>query len=104
MKTLTDLTYPIIENCLSKNNKIEAKILINWDKIANEFAQITFPKKIIFFNNQPNNGKLLLNVQQGFGPEIQMKIPMFLDKINNFLGYKAISEIKIKQISFKSLS
>ena len=104
MKTLTNLTYPIVENCLSKNNKVEALLLINWSKIAMEYDQIIFPKKIIFYKNQTNKGKILLNVQQGFGLVIQMKIPMILDRINNFLGYKAIYEIKIMQTNLKNLS
>ena len=98
MKTLTKLTYPIIENCLSKNNKIEAKLIINWSKITPEYNNIIFPKKVMFFNNKTNQGKLVLNVTRGFGPEIQMKIPYLLNKINDFLGYKAIDEIKIKQM------
>ena len=98
MKTLTNITYPIIENCLSKNNKIEAKLLVNWSKIASEYGNVTFPKKIMFFNNKTRQGKLILSVTRGFGPVIQMQTPNLLNKINDFLGYKAIDEIKIEQI------
>ena len=45
MKSLSNLTYSLVEDCLSKNNKIEAKLLINWEKIANEYSKITFPKE-----------------------------------------------------------
>ena len=100
MKTLSNLTYSLVENCLSKNNKIEAKLLINWEKIANEYSKTTYPKEIKFVKNLKNNGTLVLNVQKGFATEIQMKIPLLLNKVNNFLGYKAVSEIKIKQIIF----
>lgn len=102
MKTLSNLTYSLVEDCLSKNNKIEAKLLINWEKIANEYSKITFPKEIKFIKNLTNKGTLVLNVQKGFATEIQMKIPFLLNKVNNFLGYKAISEIKIKQVIFKN--
>ena len=101
MKALSNLTHSLVENCLSKNNKIEAKLLINWEKIANEYSKITFPEEIRFIKNITNNGTLLLNVQKGFATEIQMKIPLLLNKVNNFLGYKAISNIKIKQIILK---
>ena len=101
MKTLSNLTHSLVENCLSKHNKIEAKLLINWEKIANEYSKITFPKEIRFIKNITNNGTLILNVQKGFATEIQMKIPLLLNKVNNFLGYKAVSNIKIKQIILK---
>ena len=52
----------------------------------------------MFFNNKTNQGKLVLDVTRGFGPVIQMQIPYLLNKINDFLGYKAIDEIKIKQM------
>ena len=32
MKALSNFTQPLIENYLSKNNNIEAKLLINWGK------------------------------------------------------------------------
>tara|TARA_B100000131_G_C18122329_1_gene613373 strand:+ start:3415 stop:3738 length:324 start_codon:yes stop_codon:yes gene_type:complete len=98
MKALSNFTQPLIENYLSKNNNIEAKLLINWGKIVKEYEKIIFPKKISFLKNEKNNGLLILNVQRGFGTEIQMKIPKLLNEINNYLGYKAISKIKIEQI------
>ena len=71
---------------------------MNWNNIVNEYGKIIFPEKVYFLKHEKNNGVLILNVQRGFGTEIQMQIPKILDKINNYLGYKAISKIKIKQI------
>ncbi len=96
MKTLSSLTDNLVKHCLSKNNPIEGKLLMNWHKIASENSKITFPKKVKFEKNSRNNGTLILNVQNGFSLEIQMKIPKLLNNINNFLGYKAIKSIKIK--------
>ena len=99
MKMLSNLTDNLVERCLSKNNHIEAKLLMNWFKIASENSHNTFPKKVLFEKNLRNNGTLILNVQRGFGLEIEMKIPWLLNNINNFLGYKAISKIIIKQVN-----
>ena len=98
MKSLYNFTQPIIKKSLSGNNNIEAKILMDWNNIVKEYGKIIFPEKVNFLKNEKNNGVLILNVQRGFGTEIQMQIPKILDKINNYLGYKAISKIKIKQI------
>ena len=103
MKTLTKLTLPIVQGCLRKNNEIEAKLFMHWSKIENNYKNKTFPKKVIFFKNKTNNGTLILNVQYGPGLEIQMNLPKILNSINNFLGYKAIKEIKIKQIDLKKI-
>ena len=100
MKSLKNITKKIVEDCISKNNIIEAKILLNWNDIFTNYNRITVPTKVIFFKNNRSDGTLFLNVQNGFGPEIQMVIPKFLIKINDFLGYKAISKIIIKQINF----
>ena len=86
MKTLSNLTYSLVEDCLSKNNKIEAKLLINWEKIANEYSKITFPKEIKFIENLTNKGTLVLNVQKGFATEIQMKIPFLIILLLNTYG------------------
>ena len=102
MKILSSLTNNLVEHCLSKNNHIEAKILMNWNRIANENSKITFPGKVKFKNNNRNNGTLILNVHRGFSLLIQMKIPELLNKINDFIGYKAINEIKIKQVDLKN--
>ncbi len=102
MKILSSLTNNLVEHCLSKNNHIEAKILMNWNKIATENSEITFPRQVKFKNNNRNNGTLILNVQRGFSLLIQMKIPELLNRINNFIGYKAINEIKIKQVDLKN--
>ena len=101
MKILSNLTDNLVKHCLSKNSHVEAKILLNWDKIASENSKITFPEKVRFKDNTRNNGTLILNVQNGFSLLIQMKIPELLNKINDFIGYKAINKIKIKQVDLK---
>ena len=55
MKILSSLTDNLVEHCLSKNNLVEAKILMNWNTIANENSKITFPGKVKFMNNNRNN-------------------------------------------------
>ena len=97
MKTLCNITNSLVEKCLDENNKLFLRLLINWDKIVNQYSKITSPNKIKFPNNLRNNGKLILSVQRGFETEIQMCTPILINKINDFLGYKVISKIKIEQ-------
>ena len=48
MKKLDTLTYSLAENCLSKNNLIEAKLILNWDKIFPKYSNLIKPRKVRF--------------------------------------------------------
>lgn len=100
MKKLGNLTLKLAENYLSKNSKIEAKLLLNWDKLFISHNKKFKLYRVLFFKNQKNNGMLVLIVNRGFELEIQMETIKILDKVNNFLGYKAINKIKIKKENF----
>ena len=100
MKKLENLTYKLAEYYLSKNNKIEAKLFLNWNKIFEQNENIFKPRRILFSRNQKNQGTLLLEVKRGFELEIQMQTFKILNKLNNFLGYKAIDNLKIKKEDF----
>ena len=39
MKKLDTLTYSLAENCLSKNNLFEAKLMLNWDMVVTQMIR-----------------------------------------------------------------
>ena len=100
MKKLGNLTLKITENYLSKNSKIEGKLLLNWNKLFINYNEKFKLNRVLFLKNRKNKGMLVLNVKRGFELEIQMETLKILDKVNNFLGYKAIDKIKIKKENF----
>ena len=100
MKKLENLTLKLTKYYLSKNNKIEAMLFLNWDKIFAKTNNIHKPKRVLFSKNLKNNGTLILEVKRGFELEVQMETINILNEINNFLGYKAIDNIKIKKENF----
>ena len=95
MKKLDTLTYELAENCLSKNNLIEAKLFLNWDKIFSKYSNVLKPMKVQFIRKNNKNGTLILEVQRGYELEIQMEQLKILNLANNFIGFKAIDKIKI---------
>ena len=96
MKKLDTLTYSLAENCLSKNNLFEAKLILNWDKIFSKYSNVVKPIKVQFMKKNKNkNGTLVLEVKRGFELEIQMEQINILSLANNFFGFKAINKIKI---------
>ena len=95
MKKLDTLTYELAENCLSKNNLIEAKLFLNWYKIFSKYSNVVKPMKVQFIRKNNKNGTLILEVQRGYELEIQMEQMNILNLANNFIGFKAIDKIKI---------
>ena len=100
MKKLGNLTLKLAENYLSKNSKIEGKLLLNWNKLFINYNEKFKLNRVLFLKNRKNKGMLVLNVKERFELEIQMETLKILDKVNNFLGYKAIDKIKIKKENF----
>ena len=95
MKKLDTLTYELAENCLSKNNLIEAKLILNWDKVFSKYSNFVKPVKVQFIRKNYKNGTLILEVKRGYELEIQMERVKILNLANNFIGFKAIENIKI---------
>ena len=95
MKKLDTLTYSLAENCLSKNNLFEAKLILNWDQIFSKYSHVVKPIKVQFMKKNNKNGTLVLEVKRGFELEIQMEQVKILNLANNFFGFKAIDKIKI---------
>jgi hypothetical protein len=97
MKPLAKITENIVEKSISRLGAIQTHIFLNWQDIAGQYANLTFPEKIRLSKNKNNEGLIIIKVQNGFGPEIQLAIPFLLNQINARYGFKAISKIKIIQ-------
>ena len=97
MKPLAKITENIVEKSISRLGAIQTHIFLNWQDIAGQYADVTFPEKIRLSKNKNSEGLIIIKVQNGFGPEIQQAIPSLLNQINARYGFKAISKIKITQ-------
>ena len=97
MKPLAKITENIVEKSISRLGAIQTHIFLNWQDIAGQYADLTFPEKIRLSKNKNSEGLIIIKVQNGFGPEIQLAMPFLLNQINARYGFKAISKIKIIQ-------
>ena len=97
IKPLVKITENIVEKKLSRLGAVQTHILLNWNHIAEQYANVTIPDKIKFDRNKNTDGQITIKVQNGFGLEIQHAIPFLLNQINSRFGYKAIRKIKIIQ-------
>ena len=52
MKKLGNLTLKLAENYLSKNSKIEAKLLLNWSKLFINYNEKFKLNRVLFLKNR----------------------------------------------------
>lgn len=99
LENLSASMSPLIKKLLGNKGLIEIDLLTNWQNIVGqEIAEHSMPQKIVFKPNCRNDGTLhLLVAGSAFALEIQHNIPLILEKINTFFGYKAIAKITIMQ-------
>ena len=104
MKPLFKFTEKIVEKNISRLGAIQSQIFLNWKDIAGQYSEVTLPKKIILNKNKKTEGSIIIKVQNGFGPEIQLAVPFLLNQINAKYGFNAITKIKIVQTDLGYLS
>jgi len=83
---------------LGKNGFGEAQLIRHWPDIVGErMARGTVPEKLSFTRGARRDGTLRLGVVPGLGLEIQHNEPVILERINAFLGYRAVSRLTLRQ-------
>ncbi len=89
----------IAKEVLGKHGFSNVDLLAHWDDIIGfELAQGMKPDKITYPKDKRQGGTLHVRVAAGaFAIVIEHQKKIILDKINTFMGYDAISDIKIKQ-------
>ena len=97
LNTLASETMPLLRRILGRKGMMAADVLAFWGQIAGEeLAAFTFPEKIGFRGKERQNG--------AFALELQHREKFVLEKVNAFFGYKAVSELRIRQsggVSFR---
>ncbi len=83
---------------LGKRGFAEAQLVAQWPAIIGEdIARGVSPDKLSFGRGERRDGTLHLRVAPGFGPEIQHREPVLVERINAFFGYRAVARLAIKQ-------
>ena len=104
-KTIGDSLKKINRDIANKYGKIEYLIIAKWPKIVGQFfANHSEPTKISRIPDGENdNGDVIysnylhINVSPVAAVEFQHFKDKIIDKINSYFGYKAISNIRLKQ-------
>ena len=97
-KKISSSLPKIIDKKVKEKNFIEISLIKNWKKIiGNNIAEFCWPIKVSFQNINNSNGIIFLKTSRGKSMEIEFKNEEFIEKLNQYFGYKAISKISIVQ-------
>lgn len=103
-RTLSECVRPLTAPVLKKHG-VEARLLTGWEQIVGrELARITSPGKLKFPAKERSGGMLTLHVVSAHLLEVQYAIPLLLEKLAVFYGYRAISRIQLQQMPPEELA
>ncbi len=97
--TLSALTSRIASPIASKRGFANTAIIERWaDIVGGDLAQHAVPLEVKFPRQRNDGATLVLQVASGAAATLlQMKAPVLLERVNAFLGYKAIARIDAQQ-------
>jgi hypothetical protein len=116
-RPLADFVRGQIDPLVAKQGFGEASMILRWREIAGErIAALCAPEKlkraprgaggagVAMRTAKPGasaesagGAQLILRVEPGFGLEVQHLIPLLIERINAFLGWRCVSRITIRQ-------
>ncbi|MBE6449816.1 MAG: DUF721 domain-containing protein [Alphaproteobacteria bacterium] len=89
----------IAKDVLGKRGFSSVDLIARWEEVVGEnLAQGVKPDKIVYPNLKRGAGVLHVRVQSGaFAAVLGHQKNIILDRVNTFLGYEAVCDIKIRQ-------
>ncbi len=88
--------HDIVKPFMEKQGFVEARIVLDWEKIVGPFlAEHTTPERISFLRGQKTDGTLYLKTTSAVSPEIQHLTPSILERVNTYFGYQAVTKIHL---------
>lgn len=87
-----------VEQIAGKQGFAEADVLLNWAEIAGEaLAAVCEPVRVIYGKDRALGATLLVRTNSARAPEVEMKAPLLIERVNQHYGYRAIRRLKITQ-------
>ena len=100
IKKLSKLVEKVSKNALKEHPLLFKEIAIKWNIIVGQtISNRTIPSKITYnkFSKENVPGNLVIRTDPSFALELQHLQDKLLERINTFLGYKAIGSISLIQ-------
>lgn len=86
----------VLKPILKKNGFANSRIITEWDSIVGaEIAGLCHPLKIVFEGDSKTRGTILISVSNpGAILYLQGMAPVIVEKINGFIGYCAVKNLR----------
>jgi hypothetical protein len=87
-----------VDRIAGKHGFAEADVLLNWPAIAGaELAATCQPVKVSYGPQRTLGATLVVQASSARAPEIEMKGPMIVERVNQYYGYRAITRLRVTQ-------
>jgi hypothetical protein len=100
METLNKHFRKLTEPVFKKHGFAHSDVTAHWPQIVGEqTAAISTPERIRWPRGMEDkaSGTLFLKVQAGRGLDVEYAAAGILERVNRFLGYQAVSSLKVQQ-------
>ncbi len=95
---LSDIMEDVLGPLTEKRGYVESQLISNWGKVlGGRWSQGVILQRVTFTGGKNSAGVVHLRVDPRYAMELQHESLRFIEKINIFLGYNAISELRIVQ-------
>jgi hypothetical protein len=95
-KTLAYCVEPVTLPVMKKQGLAGIRIITDWPIIVGaSLAQRCIPEELNFPRGKKSGGTLSIAVESGFAPQLQHEIPVIIERLANYFGYKAVARITI---------
>lgn len=93
------LTPAALKSVGARRGFVEARLLTDWRGIMGEtLGALCRPVKVSYAGGSPSLGATLVVTTEGArAPEVEMRRPQIIERVNAFYGYRAISRLRIDQ-------
>ena len=89
----------VSKKALGRRGFADASVVAEWPTIVGrDLARSSEPLRLSFPNPRERvGGTLLLRVEPAFAPILQHLEPQLLERVNGFIGYRAVEALRIRQ-------
>lgn len=96
-KALADSLRKVTRQALGQRSLAEQSLILDWPSIAgSDIAGLCTPQGLAFqHRNRRVDGTLTLKVQSGHATRLQHLEPQLIERINGYLGYRAIARLRL---------
>ena len=95
--SFASFAQPLLGKALGKRGISDVRIISNWaDIVGVELSKVSAPSKITYKNKERTGGILHISVVGALATEISYQSGVIVEKVNSFIGYGAVADIRLK--------